>query len=99
MTAQQIELLAEIQRLTLAGSKQTGRRMYHEVQPWGDGIVWSIVRVIEGSATPLHTSRVVVHDGDDAVPDYDPSLDRCTLIQQRDALVQWIADNRKEEAA
>lgn len=93
-TAQQ-ELLAEIQRLAIAGSIQTGKRIYHEVIAWGDGAIWSVVRSVDHKSEPLHGSKSVVdEDGDDCNPDL---ADYCTLYEQRDMLAQWIVENRVKE--
>jgi len=98
MTDAQTSLLAQIQALTLAGSEQTGTRMYHEVQPWGTGTIWSTVRIIDQHCNAIASTQVVLRDGDDSVPHFDRQTDRCTLTEQRDQLVDWIAANRKEAA-
>jgi len=98
MTEQQIELLAELQRLAMACSTQTGTRAYHSVQGWPDCGVWSEVRIIRDAGDPprLDTVVEITADGIEMCVMTTPTIE--TLSEQRDALAEWIAANRKEEA-
>lgn len=90
------QLLAEILLLAVNGSEQTGKRICHDVTAWGDGALWSQVRVLE-CEDPHDTAVVVEIDGEES-----PLLSTgqvTTLSAQREALAHWIAANQQEIAA
>src|SRR5690625_4571457 len=99
MTEQQIELLAELQRLAMACSTQTGVRVYHSIEAWPEGGVWSEVRIIRDGGKPPHLDTVVEITAAGIERRVITTHTIETLSQQRDALADWIAANRKEKAA
>lgn len=110
MDKQQAEVLADIQRLALAGAKQTGLRVMHSVRSdtyIGNGQVFVVseIRILDRNLAELHKTSVQIDaDGYDQPPTYLYLQDGAdygerTLAQQRDELAQWIASNRKQEAA
>ena len=98
MTEQQIELLAELQRLAMACSTQTGVRVYHSVEAWPEGGVWSEVRIIRDGGNPPHLDTIVEITAGGIERRVITTHTIETLSQQRDALADWIAANRKEKA-
>lgn len=99
MTNDQIQTLADIQRMAIAAHEQTGRQIRHEVETFADGGTWSVVGIYSVDDTHLYYSRVSIEaDGTEMPKPGDPSSP-CTLSEQRMALAEWIAANRKEAAA
>ncbi|MEA3250178.1 MAG: hypothetical protein U9Q35_01140 [Pseudomonadota bacterium] len=100
MTDQQMVLLAEIQRLALEASRKTGRRVYHEVQGWGNGQVWSVVRALGACSKSVHQSDInIAPSGYESGLMSDSSVH--TLAEQHDALEAWMSEiqQRQEVAA
>jgi len=94
-------LLAEIQRLAIASvPEQTGQLGSHEVRTFADDGVWSVVSAYNASNATLYHSYVSIEaDGAEMPnPQAGPGAPS-TLSEQRDQLAQWIAANRKQEAA
>lgn len=92
MTEQQIELLADIQRLVFSGPGQTGCAMNHSYTIHPNGMVTSSVQVM---STDFKSSEYISK----AVANQVAVEDAVSLTEQRDALADWIAENRKEEAS
>jgi len=100
MTNKQESQLIEIQRLVLRASQASGWRIVHEVQAWGDGDVWSTVRVIDDFPGASHQTCVSVRkDGCEADNWISHGAIANTLAEQIDALSDWIAANRREKSA
>lgn len=110
MQAHQIELLASIQALALAAPVQTGMRVTHTVRgdvigSNGQAYVVSEVRIVDRACEELHKTVVqVAEDGCDEPTTYlyltdSKDYGERTLVQQLDELVEWVAANRKQEAA
>lgn len=102
MTINQIELLVGIQALMISGAKQTGLRILHDTRGGSDErgtYVCSDIRVYDDALELLHQTKVMIgHDGRDDPGKYASAHER-TLEQQRDELAEFIAANRKQEAA
>lgn len=92
ITNAQIELLADIQRLAIAGPGQTGHVINHSYSIHADGLVTSSVQVM---SLDFESSEHLTSASNRASALYDS----VTLGQQRDELASWIAANRKEKAA
>ncbi len=99
MTPAQTEMLAEIQRLALAGAEQTDTRMWHQVRADQGRYACSDVRVMDRrTLRDLHRTTVMIdRDGYDEPAGIEK--EECTLAQQRDELARWIAANRRREDA
>lgn len=92
------QLLAEILLLAVYGSEQTGKRICHDVTAWGDGSLWSQVRVFEDGQISDHDIAVVVDADGEQSPLFSTGK-VATLSEQREALANWIAANKQEIAA
>lgn len=110
MTPEQIDILAGIQALARAASRQTGCRVIHQVRSdisrsTGEAYDISEVRILNSDLEVLHKTTVQIsNDGDDSTPELlyipDPiDYGERTLVQQRDELAEFIANNRKQEVA
>ncbi|MAX33700.1 MAG: hypothetical protein CME72_11630 [Halomonadaceae bacterium] len=105
ISARQHELLAEIQRLAITAGIQTQQRAVHDVRSCcnerGHYLCSDVTIRKSGEiiGNPSHETRVMIcADGSDAPTEGWDERDR-TLTQQRDELADWIAANRKQEAA
>ncbi|MDT8894227.1 hypothetical protein RSO41_06125 [Halomonas sp. I1] len=100
MTNDQIQTLADIQRMALISVPgQTGQQTRHELNTFTDGGAWSAVGVYDSSNAPLYYSRVSIEaDGTEMPKPGDPDSP-CTLSEQHTQLAEWIAANRQKVAA
>lgn len=103
MNEYQIELLASIQRMAISGSQQTGRMIRNEIHCWDNGDFWSTVQAYDHLSSQVFKSVAILRGGDDAIPDYEAGLPgserRHTLHEQQQLLTDFVATNRKQEAA
>lgn len=90
--------LQEIQEMVIDGAIE-GYAIRHEITTWREGEYWSRVLIHDECSEPVHQSFASIKRGDDAVPDYDTFDDRMTLIEQRDALADFLAAHKQEKAA
>lgn len=86
ITSEQRDLVQQIQLLAIAGFEQTGVHICHSVTHGSYGIDSSVHFMDDNTPTLYATTS-------DYLPEY------ITLEQQRDSLVEWIAEHRKECAA
>ncbi|GAA0586379.1 hypothetical protein ACFQH5_20450 [Halomonas salifodinae] len=98
MDVQQLHLLADIQALAIAGGDQTGMNIWHYVRAGQGHYVCSEVHVLHPQTLEtLHrTTAMINSQGWDRPTGIDDN--ERTLIQQRDELVEWIANNRRDAA-
>ncbi|OBX36945.1 hypothetical protein A8U91_01293 [Halomonas elongata] len=99
MTNAQIMALTDIQRMALAAHEQTGRQIRHEIETFADGGTWSVVGIYGADNTSLYYSRVSIEADGSEMPEPGNPESPSTLSEQRLALAEWIAANRKEAAA